>query len=65
MTDFVATGHAVRTRSPAAFGGSFATIRTKLVDAWPLAMIAFGVVLTLVWSAGLFWLLLSLLLLLI
>lgn len=33
MTDFVATGHAVRTRSPAAFGGSFATIRTRLVDA--------------------------------
>ena len=37
--------------------GSSAAIKKKFADLWPAAMLGVGLVLTVVWNAGLFWLL--------
>ena len=59
---FVGRFHEVRAGSPAAVGAAVTAVRARLTHSLPLAIIAFGVVLTVVWTAGLFWLLVLLLL---
>lgn len=39
-----------------------ATIRTRIAESLPIAMIAFGLILTAVWTAGLLWMALLLVL---
>lgn len=61
MTIFV--GRAPEMAAPArssAGGVDAPTLKARLVRLWPLAMVALGVLLTAVWSAGLFMLLLGL-----
>ena len=60
MTTFVeiAQEHTAKSRPAAA---PVATIKTKLADLWPLAMIAVGLGLTLALTTGILWLSLSLL----
>jgi hypothetical protein len=64
MTTFVESAQENTAESRPAAVAPAATIKTKIADLWPLAMIALGVALTVALTAGMFWLLLSLLLLL-
>jgi hypothetical protein len=65
MTDFTGTvgAHEIETATEpdTTFGGK--TLRARLADLWPALAIGFGVLLTVAWTGGLSWLLLSLLLL--
>jgi hypothetical protein len=45
---------ALASRSPAV--GSSTTIKSRVVDLWPAAIVAVGLGLSLAWTAGLFWL---------
>jgi hypothetical protein len=46
-------------------GGSTNSFRTRLANFLPIAMVAFGVALTAVWTAGLLWMALLLVLLVV
>ncbi len=59
---FVGNGQENTAESRPAAAAPAATIKTKLADLWPLAMIAFGLGLTVALTAGILWLSLSLLL---
>jgi hypothetical protein len=48
------------TGAPPTATRTVATIRSRLANFWPPALIAFGLVLTLGWNVGLVWLLYSL-----
>lgn len=66
MTGPVETAHEVQTTAsvtpavPAIRG-----VGGKLVDLWPAMTVGFGIVLTVAWTGGLSWLLVSLLLLVV
>ncbi len=61
MTSFVEIAQEHTAESRPAAAAPVATIKTKLADLWPLAMIAVGLGLTLALTAGILWLSLSLL----
>ncbi len=61
MTSFVEIAQEHTAESRPAAAAPVATIKTKLADFWPLAMIAVGLGLTLALTAGILWLSLSLL----
>jgi len=62
MTTFVEIAQEHTAESRPAAAAPVATIKTKLADLWPLAMIAVGLGLTVALTAGILWLSLSLLL---
>jgi hypothetical protein len=45
--------------SSSAAGGDGQAIKAKLANLWPLGILGLGLVLTVAWNAGLFWLLYS------
>jgi hypothetical protein len=62
MTAFVERAHELGvtfpgTDTPPTAARTVATIKSKLANFWPPALIAFGLVLTLGWNVGLAWLL--------
>lgn len=62
MTVFVERAHELGvtfapTGAPPTAIRTVATIRSRLANLWPPALIAFGLVLTLGWNVGLVWLL--------
>jgi hypothetical protein len=65
MADFTGTigAHEIDTATEPDVALDDKTLRARLADLWPALAIGFGVVLTVVWTGGLSWLLLSLLLL--
>jgi hypothetical protein len=70
MTDITGSVREIETASRPAIGfagNTFPdrTLKAKIADLWPAAVIAFGVLLTIAWTGGLSWLLLSLLLLVV
>jgi hypothetical protein len=54
--------HRVRATSLIAVPAFAVPVKAKLADLWPVIMIFFGVILTVAWCGGLFWLSLVLLL---
>jgi hypothetical protein len=63
MTDLTGSVREIETASPPAIDFAGKTLKARIADLWPAAAIAFGVLLTIAWTGGLSWLLLSLLLL--
>lgn len=62
MTAFVEHAHELgvtfpATGAPSTATRTVATIKSKLANFWPPALIAFGLVLTLGWNVGLVWVL--------
>ena len=65
MTDFTGSVREVETVSRPAIGFANRTVGGRIAELWPAAVIAFGVLLTIAWTGGLSWLLLSLLMLVV
>jgi hypothetical protein len=65
MTTFDGRTHGIRVAPPAAVRASITVVKTRFIDLWPIAMVAVGVLLSLIWSAGLLLLVLFLLFLVV
>ncbi len=65
MTAIVECGRETRIVSRLQSIASTATIKSRVTDLLPPTLIVFGIVLTIAWTASLFWVLLSLVLLLL
>jgi hypothetical protein len=61
MTDTIETADVIgaAAAAPEAAMAAPPAVAVKLADLWPAAMLALGLVLTVAWNAGLFWLLYS------
>lgn len=65
MTGFTGSVHEIEAASRPAIVFAGKTLKARITDLWPVAVIAFGVLLIIAWTGGLSWLLLSLLLLVV